>query len=76
MERVAEGIGVDIEERAKPNRESAVTGKVVTLESKRTATAGMRRQVRRDLGVCSPKQKPTTADTLCGMKILLPMSER
>lgn len=37
VERVAEGIGVDIEETAKPNREAAVTGKVVTLESKRTS---------------------------------------
>jgi hypothetical protein len=37
VERVAEGIGVDIEERAKPSREAAVTGKVVTLESKRTS---------------------------------------
>lgn len=37
VERVAEGIGVDIEERAKPSREAAVRGKVVRLESKRTS---------------------------------------
>lgn len=37
VERVAEGIGVDIEERAEPNREAAVTGKVLALESKRTS---------------------------------------
>jgi hypothetical protein len=37
VERAAEAIGADIEERAKPIREAAVTGKVVTLESKRTS---------------------------------------
>lgn len=37
VERAAEAIGADIEEKAKPTREAAVTGKVVTLESKRTS---------------------------------------
>lgn len=36
VERAAEAIGGDIEQRAKPSREAAVTGKVVTLESKRS----------------------------------------
>jgi hypothetical protein len=37
VERAAEAIGVDIEARAKPARELAVSGKVVTLESKRNS---------------------------------------
>jgi hypothetical protein len=36
VERAAEAIGADIEDRAKPNREAAVTGKLVMLESKRS----------------------------------------
>ena len=37
VERAAEAIGEDIEARAKPARELAVSGKIVTLESKRNS---------------------------------------
>jgi hypothetical protein len=41
VERAAEAIGADIEERAKSDREAAITGKIVMLESKRTSIGRM-----------------------------------
>lgn len=41
VERASEAIGEDIEASAKPDRELVVSGKIVTLESKRTPIARM-----------------------------------